>query len=526
MYYALFVEHVSPLGSDKIFFPWGCDLRNHTLSLANGLLASPVTFFLGPDVAYNLLFVLWTFLTGCFAALWARELGQGTVPALVAGFLAAFSPYRFAHLEHLNLFSTPWLFLSFFLCERMLTPSGKTCTWLYFTLAWLFAVFTDWYYGLFVGLYFGLRLLFYLKECKSLPLSHWLKILGLPVSVLSVCLLGYFYKPVGSQGLLVTPDPVDIPFSSFWSLDLLHWVFPLWMISLFHLPISADSEFRVHPGMVLVLLGLWAWRGRGSDEMPIHRRRFLKTVTFLFLVISLGPVLNFAGASVNIAGIPVILPSLVFNAIPMLTSMRVFARFGYIGFLGLSLLGVTRLGVWLDSRVSEKTRLGVWVVLGILFLAETQWRFPQMVEYTVPASLFVGVHGPILEIPFTPSRFSGLHLYHQTVHHQPIYVAEFSRLNRYKKRYLIRFPFLKELNDLAWGKSFSPLESQGLEEHMRENLSVLRPGKILIQSLFAGNGDAGPNREEFKRIEEYLQKSQRFLIEYETPPELQNPSPG
>ena len=74
VYYALLEKHVSPLRCGMIFIPWGCDLRVHTLSLANGVLAMPLTGLLGPVITYNLLFLLWTWFTAVFAALWMREL--------------------------------------------------------------------------------------------------------------------------------------------------------------------------------------------------------------------------------------------------------------------------------------------------------------------------------------------------------------------------------------------------------------------------------------------------------------------
>jgi hypothetical protein len=53
VYYALFERHVSPLWCDLVFYPWGGDLRYHTLSLVNGILAAPVTAVFGPVVSYG-----------------------------------------------------------------------------------------------------------------------------------------------------------------------------------------------------------------------------------------------------------------------------------------------------------------------------------------------------------------------------------------------------------------------------------------------------------------------------------------
>ena len=95
-----------PRWTPLLFHPYGCPLIHHSLSLTNGVLLAPVTWTAGPFTAYGAAFFLWAVLTGVGATIWAKRWLSGGQGAWLVGFFATFSAYRFAHLDHLNLFST------------------------------------------------------------------------------------------------------------------------------------------------------------------------------------------------------------------------------------------------------------------------------------------------------------------------------------------------------------------------------------------------------------------------------------
>lgn len=450
VYYALFERGISPLRCDTIFIPWGCDLRYHTLSIVNGVLASPFTAWFGPVVSFNGLFVIWTAMTGCFAALWARQMGGDRWVAILLGILAAYGPYRWAHQIHLNLFSTPWLFLAFYLCERSLQKREIRYS-AGIGLVWLLAFFSDWYYGLFVGLYLAIRSVLVVWQERNVECLRWAFLFtGLPAVFVGFLLFFYFYPSRALEGYV---DPVAMKYSAFWSLDLMHFFIPIWLLPQYSV-LQQNEEFYFHPGMVLMGLPLVFGWVKGNTIDCIRKRRVLGVTAGVFFLVSLGPVLMGNGRPVNVFGLPIFLPAGLFELIPGLTVIRVYARFVYIGLAAYLLLGLLGLQSWME-RSTWQGRAPVLICIGLTLcmILETGWRFPEMFPEEPSPLIFPDSPKPVLELPFTPSQRGGLHLYHQTLHQQPIFVAEFSRLGNYRKRYLEAYPALDILNRAAKGES-------------------------------------------------------------------------
>ncbi len=456
VYYAIFELHTSPLWCDLLYYPWGVDLRYHTLSLTNGILAAPITAMWGPNAAYNILFLVWTVLTGFFAGLWARRFGVSFWGALLVGLVAAIGPYRTSHEIHLNLFSTHWLFISFWWLEICL-ERNRIWHWLLFTLLWLLATFSSFYYALFIGVYWAVRLLVWCWFRFPFRFFHeypWKA--EIPLLVVFLCLIMFYLAPHPPRD--IQPDDVSFSQSIFWSLDFMQLIFPHSMINfleeLFQInlvrPVSTGPEFNLHPGMhisMLVLIAIFACR---KIRWNYEHLATLLFVMGVFWVFSLGPVLKFRGIVDPLMGYPIILPALAIEAVPTLSSLRVYSRFAYIGFVVFALFGA----YGMDLLVA-KFRLSAIKIFILIFIFLCQFLFTansfmkDMYEYEVPRIFNEPIQGPVFEIPIEPTQLSGLHLYHQTVHHQPIYVAEFSRLQSYRQRYLREFSTLISINKLA-----------------------------------------------------------------------------
>lgn len=448
VYYALSERGTSPLDCDIVFFPWGVDLRHHTLSLMNGLLAAPLTALFGPSVSYNALFLLWTALTLHFAAMWARGYGLGLGASLFVGFAAAMGPYRWAHLHHLNLFSTAWLFLAFYACDRMTREASARMAAL-FAIAWAFTALTDWYYALFVGFYFALRLFFGLLETR--PWREIGALLGnafIATMAIALILAIYFHRPEFPGRPEIVADPTPPSVASFWSLDAWHLALPPWALSRLDLPLNLDGEFHLHPGLIMAVLGLLGLFFANG----VRGRFFLLILATLFFVLAMGPFLRVGGEPLRIEGWRVPLPAAMYALTPPLVSMRVFTRFAFVGFMAITLLAAGMAGRWTAS-LSKTLRPAIWAALGVLLLFESDWRLPQMAHYQAPDEIARVGEGGVAEFPFTPTSNSGLHLYHQTIHRQPIYVAEFSRLGAYRRDYLSAFPVLNRVDRATRGES-------------------------------------------------------------------------
>jgi hypothetical protein len=444
VYYALITLHQSPLWSDLIFYPQGCDLRFHTLSLSNGLIALPLTAFVGPVVAYNVLFFLWTWLTGVFASLWARTFYLSRIAAAFIGFLAAFGPYRWSHIIHLNLFSTAFLFLGFYVFETFfLTRKNRYLVW--FGLCWGIVAWTDWYYAIFTGMYFCLRWLsFMLVTPRSRERTKTILLGLIPLCFALFFAVVYFspwYSPPVPTRVI---DTVDVQYSIFWSMDILQIVFPPWILDQWGYVFAYGSEFLLHPGfMIFMFIAATFFSSTGQQESK-EARLFLLVGACFFLLFSLGPVLKIAG-TVSLGGFPFFLPAFVMEWIPYLTSIRVFSRFAYLGFLFLVAWSCLRFST--NKINTQKVSLILYSSLAIAMLLETGFSFPYMVKERPNDQILNLPAGPVLNIPYEPTSLSGLYLYQQTSHHQPLFVTEFSRLSQYKKDYLQKYIFLHRLHE-------------------------------------------------------------------------------
>ncbi|HEY7818060.1 MAG TPA: hypothetical protein VIG29_07580, partial [Vicinamibacteria bacterium] len=88
----------------NIFYPEKGVLALSENLLTGALLASPAALFdASPVFLFNVV-LLAGFVTSAYAAfLLAYDLTGSRLPALLAGVLFAFAPYRFAHIPHLQL---------------------------------------------------------------------------------------------------------------------------------------------------------------------------------------------------------------------------------------------------------------------------------------------------------------------------------------------------------------------------------------------------------------------------------------
>ncbi len=102
-------EGRSPLFTPYLFFPHGASLAAHSNSFLDALLSLPLTPFVGPMAAYNLVWLLdlWVGAMGAFLLVYALT-GSGA-GAWMAGFIFTFAPYHLTQaLAHAHLGGIHW----------------------------------------------------------------------------------------------------------------------------------------------------------------------------------------------------------------------------------------------------------------------------------------------------------------------------------------------------------------------------------------------------------------------------------
>ena len=100
-------------------YPFEMSLLFSEPHISTAILHWPIYAISGNDIlGYNLLLLASFVTTGAGMTLFIREVTGSLSAGIVAGTLAAFAPYRFGHMSHLNLLSYGWLMLALWLLVR------------------------------------------------------------------------------------------------------------------------------------------------------------------------------------------------------------------------------------------------------------------------------------------------------------------------------------------------------------------------------------------------------------------------
>ncbi len=501
------VTHLQdPRWTPLLFHPDGCSLLHHSLSPSNGLLLAPVTLLFGPETAYGAAFFLWSILTGLGGMVWSRRWLDRPWEQWLAGFFMVCCAYRFAHLDHLNVFSTagiPWAFWAFDRSKdkhdlRMALVCG---------VIWILTTFSCWYYGVVVGLYGVARLLEIV--CKRQSLRE-IGVALIPFALTLMVVAGYLGIPL--PGPSAKPDDIPLGIKVFWSLPLDSLVRPVWLNPLWMLP-----EFRVHPGIVFLILAAIEIVRRIQEH---EKQAFLLWIALAYAALALGPVLK-----VDMKVFPVPLPAYICLLIAGLSQMKVYTRFLYPATICLAPLAV--LGVrWLVDKLGEEhphvsfpvLQAIVFLLVGFAFWFEqalppfasaTVYSGKTQVADDAPIQAIREARGAVLELPFGASSVVGMHLARQTRHRLPLVIGEISRMQNYRKTFLDRFPSLLLLNQMVTEEgAWSEASIHGAAETFARDNETLGIGAIVVtESLCAQQG-----KERIMDFRNYLGNDVQLII--------------
>jgi hypothetical protein len=432
---ALLEEHRSPFFDPGSYAPFGFDLVKGEPTLANAIPGVVLGAMTNDVVAYNLLALASFVISAVGAYLLVKELTGSRLAAVLSALAFAFCPYRMSQFAgHLQLLGTGWIALAFFFLERLLR-TGKTREGVFLGLSFGLAALSAWYYAYMVGLALGLYLL------------------------LRVALGGYRGNVrrlarglvAGAALFLVLASPVAIPSLQLWAQGGLthsakaadeHSAAPADYMVLNPLqPVWGEAGMRAHgdqnviesalyvgiPLAVLIISG-WVllWRRVQRSERRLWGTWLaLAAVAF---VLSLGLTLHGANGQVRLGQTGVIpLPGqLLYDWLPLYSSMRAFARFGVIVALALTvMLGL----VWAASLrngppLVRRNPMMATLVVALLLLADF-WTGPyawgtSRVEATNTAR-FLAQQPPglVMQMPLDSSQ-SGPALYRRVQTGKPV----------------------------------------------------------------------------------------------------------
>jgi hypothetical protein len=367
---------------------------------------------------YNAL-VIFSFIASAWATYrLARLLDVSRPAAFLAGFVFAFSPYRFGNIDQLNQLQTEFLPLALFFAIRYLRHY-RTRDLVGIGACALLQIYFGWYYTFYLAIASGLLIMFAAvsggidgRRARVGPIAFVavvVLVLALPVTL-----------PYLEQGRAVPEfrrSLLEVETGSASVLDYLrinrNALLARWM------PFAVGLQSH-WPGLVAVVLGAVGGasvlRRRATPDRHGFTNAFRARLAgwgdggyFLLLasvafVLSLGPYLHVAGRRAGIT-----LPyAALYELVPGFTSMRVPGRIGCLALLGIAVLSAVGWDA-LRQRLAGRLAAWRWLVATIgLAAIVSAWQQPiAVVELPTAATLpptyewLASQSGsePVLEVP-------------------------------------------------------------------------------------------------------------------------------
>ncbi len=386
--HALLDLHSSPFFNPDMFYPFGYNVALSETTLSNTIPALPLTVLLGEVAAYNLIVLASFALSGLGMYLLVLHLTGSRVAGLLSGTIFAFCPYRMAHLGagHLPLMGTQWLPLLLLYLDRMVVRQHWTdaaMAGLFFSLAALSA----WYYAYMFAMAGAVYLVL-----RGRPWRKYLLQRGFAQRVLvfgAVCLV--LVGPVAMQVTQLWAEgsrPQSLRYLDQFSASPMDFVYPNVMQPLWGVQLLTQYPQKLEQ---MLFLG---WVPLGLAAFALWRQRDLTWRAFawlsaVFVLLSLGTTLHWHNAPVYITvpgwlervftlgmgfltkrlalfpissyslrveeAVYVPLPTLLlYLFLPFFSAMRVWARFGLIAALGVSVLAGRGLQRLLSKSVQQR----------------------------------------------------------------------------------------------------------------------------------------------------------------------------
>ena len=291
-----------------------------------------------PLLAYNVAFVASFFLCG-IAAYWLGLVLTGRhEAALVCGTAFAFSPYRLAHLNHLQLLAAFWMPLGT-AALHLYAREGRRRWAVIFAGAWLFQALTSGYYFFLFSLLVSGWLLWFARRWPLERLAV-LAVSWMLAALLIVPLLAGYKRIQDAYGFRRVPSEI-----AYYSADIAGLASAAQDSRFWHgLHAVEASESQLFPGLTILLL---IAAGAALPENRSNRRFvFYVAAAAAMWLLALGPRPAFEGRPLGIPG-----PYRLLMLLPGFNGIRVPARLWMMAVLALSAAAALAVDRIKSSRV-------------------------------------------------------------------------------------------------------------------------------------------------------------------------------
>ena len=456
--HAVVDRHTSPFFDPTSYYPVGHDTANSELFPATTFPAIPITIKWGPVVAYNVTLLFTFVMTGFGTYVWIFRLTGSAAAGIVAGVVAAFLPFRFAHLPgHLHMMSTHWVPWTLYGFDRFLERKRLTRA-VALGLAVALVALSSWYYAYAIGLMLPLYALVRSRPWREHWNADWWR--GLTAAAVAAALpvlpFAIPYMQLRSRGGLTRGlaemESWSINFYDFFLPNRLNPAFTAFVRYWFPQEDGQWVERGVALGYTAIALALIAF-ARRRRHRPIVALLAVWGASFL---IALGPTLH-SGDRQIVVPVPrpivavaaktlPLAPSLarvraeilnqqvlaipmpamfLFVFVPMTDGMRVMARFGM--WTGLMTAGLAGWGTYLlieavHRRVGNRRLVSIVMVTALsgLVLAESWSEIVTLPLHPreVDRWLAQQPQDAVIDLPLDQSQ-RPLQNYYKTVHGHP-----------------------------------------------------------------------------------------------------------
>jgi hypothetical protein len=426
---ALVVQHHWPFFDPNTFVPFGFNLGQGEPTLANTLPGVLVGSLFNDTTAYNFMVLLSFLVSGLGGYLLVRQITGSRAAGLLGCAAFAFCPYRMAQLAgHIQMLGTGWIAFTFFFAERAL-KTGRWQQGAFAGVALGFAALSAWYYAFMTALVLGLYLLVRLWTLRRTVSLARLVRSGLAALV----------------ALLVLSGPVALPSLALWahgglshsekaadeaSASPLDYVIP----NALH-PLWGEPFMRAHAGQNIIedllYVGAVTVVITTAGFVLARRRRIIidgaaarawAAVLVASLVLSLGLTLHGLSGQVTVGG-PIPLPGrLLFDWLPLFSSMRAYARFGLVAMLAMAvLMGIAWSVIMavVGKRTNWLTLLALACLLADFWAAPYAWGTTRVAPTQAARFLASARPGAVMQMPLQ-SALSGPALYAAVTYGKPI----------------------------------------------------------------------------------------------------------
>ncbi len=251
------------------FFPLGGTIALSETLLGLSLLATPLQYAgASPLLAHNVVYLLSFPLCGLAMHLLARELGAREGVALVAGLAFGFTPYRAAHLAHLQVLCAFWVPLVFLGLHRFLR-TGRRRDLALAAAAWMLQALTNGYLFLFLAVVVAGWVAWFLVGGRRWRALASMALAWAAASILPLVVFVQYQPWHASQGFVRLLDEIESM-----SADLLGFVSPPRGLVGWSLDTGLPPESWVFPGLVLpvvLALSFVAWRRSDGERFLAGR---------------------------------------------------------------------------------------------------------------------------------------------------------------------------------------------------------------------------------------------------------------